>query len=113
MTNPFVLPDHAGVRYYDLTALDGGHLLVMLTNAEWIATKQLQAARVKAGDAKAGSDDPKDKWYPKTTPAAFEAIVTKKGAADGRRTPGGRPDAVRPVPAAEGDRTPNSGSIST
>ncbi len=80
IANPFVLPDHSGVRYYDLTPLDGGHLLVMLGNAEWIATKQLQAARVKAGDPKAGPDDPKDKWSPKTTPPAFEALVTKKGA---------------------------------
>lgn len=80
VTNPFVLPDHSGVRYYDLTQLDGSHLLVMLTNAEWIASKQLQAARVKAGDAKAVPDDPKDKWAPKSTPAAFEAIVTKNGA---------------------------------
>jgi len=81
VTNPFVLPDHAGVRYYDLTVLDGGHLLVMLTNAEWIATKQIQAVRIKAGDAKGGAtDDPKDRWYPKTTPAAFEAIIAKKGA---------------------------------
>ncbi len=80
VTNPFVLPDHSGVRYYDLTPLDGGHLLVMLTNAEWIATKQLHAARVKAGDAKAMPDDPKDKWAPKTTPAAFEAVVVKKTA---------------------------------
>ncbi len=81
ITNPFVLPDHAGVRYYDLTPLDGGHLLVMLGNAEWIASKQIQAARVKAGDPKAGSDDPKDKWYPKTTPYTFEDVVTKEGPA--------------------------------
>lgn len=80
ITNPFVLPDHAGVRYYDLQALDGGHLLVMLANAEWIATKQLQAARIKVGDPKAGPEDPKDRWYPKTTPAAFEAVVVKKAA---------------------------------
>ena len=80
ITNPFVLPDHAGVRYYDLQALDGGHLLVMLANAEWIAAKQLQAARVKAGDPKAAPEDPKDRWFPKTTPAAFEAIVVKKTA---------------------------------
>ena len=78
VTNPFLLPDHAGVRYYDLTPLDGGHLLVMINNAEWIASKQLQAARVKAGDVKAAPTDPKDKWVPKATPAAFEAIVTKK-----------------------------------
>lgn len=80
ITNPFLLPDHAGVRYYDLAALDGGHLLVLRTNAEWIATKQLQAARVKVGDPKAGSEDPKDRWYPKITPAAFEAIVVKRTA---------------------------------
>ncbi len=80
ITNPFVLPDHAGVRDYDLATLDGGHLLVMLANAEWIASKQLQAARLKAKDAKATPDDPKDKWSPKTTPAAFEKIVTAKDA---------------------------------
>jgi cytochrome c553 len=80
VTNPFLLPDHAGVRYYDLTPLDGGHLLVMLGNAEWIASKQLQPARAKAGDPKAAPADPKDKWVPKVTPAAFEAIVSKKGA---------------------------------
>ena len=80
VTNPFILPDHAGVRYYDLTPLNGGHLLVMLTNVEWIASKQLQVARVKAGDLKAAPTDPKDKWAPKTTPAAFDAIVAKKAA---------------------------------
>jgi cytochrome c553 len=79
VTNPFVLPDHSGVRYYDLTHLDGSHLLVLLTNAEWIASKQLQPARVKAGDPKAMPEDPKDKWAPKTTSAAFEVLVTKKG----------------------------------
>jgi len=80
VTNPFVLPDHAGVRYYDLQALDGGHLLVMRTNADWIATKQLQAARLKAGDQDVGPADPKDRWYPKATPAAFEAVVARKTA---------------------------------
>ncbi len=80
VTNPFLLPDHAGVRYYDLTPLDGGHLLLMLTNAEWIASKQLQTARLKAGDTKAAPVDPKDKWAPKTTPAAFNTIVAKKAA---------------------------------
>ncbi len=45
VTNPFILPEHSGVRYYDLTSLDGGHLLVMLDNAKWIASKQTFAAR--------------------------------------------------------------------
>jgi cytochrome c553 len=78
VTNPIVLPDHAGVRYYDLTPLGGSHLLVMLTNAEWIATKQLTPARLKAKDPKAKSDDPMDRWAPRTTPAAFEVVVLKK-----------------------------------
>ncbi|MBM3983514.1 MAG: DUF1588 domain-containing protein [Planctomycetes bacterium] len=80
VTNPFILPDHSGVRYYDLTHLDGGHLLVVLTNAEWIASKQLQPARVKAGDPKAVPEDPKDRWAPKVTPPAFAAVVSKSGA---------------------------------
>ncbi|MCP4815940.1 MAG: hypothetical protein GY888_25775, partial [Planctomycetaceae bacterium] len=50
VTNPFVLPDHSGVRYYDLSTLNGGHLLVMLDNAKWIAGKQIRAARVKSGE---------------------------------------------------------------
>ncbi|MFH5805392.1 hypothetical protein [Alienimonas sp. DA493] len=32
------------MRYYDTATLDGGHLLVMLNNAEWISRKQLLAA---------------------------------------------------------------------
>ena len=79
VTNPFVLPEHSGVRDYAINALDGGHLLVMLTNAEWISHKQIRPARVKNGELKADQfDNPKDKWFPKTTPAAFEAIILKK-----------------------------------
>ena len=79
VTNPFVLPEHSGVRYYDLTVLDGGHLLVMLGNADWISGKQIRAARVNAGEIKANEfDNPKDRWYPKVTPPAFEAVVLKK-----------------------------------
>ncbi|MCA9068026.1 MAG: hypothetical protein KDA84_03850, partial [Planctomycetaceae bacterium] len=44
VTNPIVLPEHSGVRYYDTTALDGGHLLIMLNNARWISQKQIFAA---------------------------------------------------------------------
>ena len=33
LTNPFLLPTHSGVRYYDTTMLSGGHLLTMLNNA--------------------------------------------------------------------------------
>lgn len=79
VTNPFVLPEHSGVRDYDITTLDGGHLLVMLTNAKWISTKQIRAARVKKGELKAQEfKNSKDRWYPKTTPKAFETIILKK-----------------------------------
>ncbi len=76
--NPLILPDHSGVRYYDHTPLDGGHLLVMLGNAQWITEKQLRAARVKKGELQADVfENPQDRWYPPTTPAAFETIVLK------------------------------------
>lgn len=79
--NPFVLPDQSGVRYYDNTPLDGGHLLVMLGNAQWISEKQIRAARVKKGELKADVfENPRDRWYPPTTLAAFEQIVLKTGA---------------------------------
>lgn len=34
LTNPFLLPNHSGVRYYANETLNGGHLLTMLTNAK-------------------------------------------------------------------------------
>ena len=41
VTQPFLLPAETGVRYYDNQGLSRGHLLTMLSNAEWIAGKQL------------------------------------------------------------------------
>ncbi len=80
VTNPFLLPEHSGVRYYDIGVLDGGHLLAMQTNAQWISEKQIYAARVKKGEASAKEfPNPRDRWYPKTTPAALEAVVLKAG----------------------------------
>lgn len=79
VTNPFVLPEHSGVRDYAINSLDGGHLLVMLTNSDWISRKQLRAARVKKGELKADQfENPQDKWSPKTTPTAFETIILKE-----------------------------------
>jgi hypothetical protein len=79
VTIPVILPDHSGVRYYDTTTLDGGHLLMMLTNADWISEKQLREARVKNGEVKSNEfPNPKDRWSPRKTPEAFEFIVTKK-----------------------------------
>jgi len=81
VTVPIILPDHSGVRYYDTTSLDGGHLLMMLANADWISKKQLREARVKNGEIGANEfENPKDKWRPGKTPEAFEVIVTKKSA---------------------------------
>ncbi len=78
VTNPFVLPDHSGVRDYDLGMLDGGHLLVMLGNAKWIADKQIMAARIIKGEVDPKHFlNPKDRWYPKTTPQPLETIVLK------------------------------------
>ena len=37
LTNPFLLPTHSGVRYYDTTTLESGHLLTMHTNAKQAA----------------------------------------------------------------------------
>ena len=79
VTNPFILPDHSGVRDYDIGLLDGGSLLVMLSNAEWIASKQIRPARVKAGEIGANDfTDPKDRWSPRACPVEFEALILKK-----------------------------------
>ncbi len=81
VTNPFVLPDASGVRYYDNESLDGGALLVMLTNADWMSQKQVLGPRVKGGEVKADAlPNPQDRWVPKNYPAAFDAIVLKKSA---------------------------------
>ena len=81
VTNPFMLPDHSGVRDYDINTLDGGHLLVMLTNAKWIAGKQIFAARLKTPKKEAllAGLNTQDRWYPRETPPAFEEVVLKDG----------------------------------
>lgn len=76
VTNPFVLPDHSGVRDYDHSTLDGGHLLVMLNNAKWISEKQIFGAMHAGKDRrKLEFSNAKDRWYPPTSPPAFVAIV--------------------------------------
>jgi hypothetical protein len=79
VTNPFVLPDKSGIRDYDNSSLDGGHLLVMLNNVDWISNKQIRPARVKKGELKADAfENPKDKWVPKSTPDAIEKVILKE-----------------------------------
>ncbi|MCA9175719.1 MAG: DUF1588 domain-containing protein, partial [Planctomycetales bacterium] len=75
VTNPFLLPDHSGVRYYDLDALNGGHLLVMLGNANWIADRQLLIARHLGADRRAIQfENPRDRWMPRQFPGSYEAF---------------------------------------
>jgi hypothetical protein len=79
LTNPFSLPDASGVRDYDIGSLDGGTLLVMLTNAEWISDRQIRPARVKNGEIGANDfPDPKDKFMPRVVPVEFENIIFNK-----------------------------------
>lgn len=78
VTNPFTLPERSGVRDYDNTTLDGGHLLQMLGNAEWISKKQIRAARVKKGEIRADEfPDNRDRWAPSATPEPFAVIILK------------------------------------
>eukprot|EP00913_Durusdinium_trenchii_P008800 g8266.t1 len=77
VTNPFVLPEQSGVRDFDNGTLDGGHVLVMLSNADWISRKQILAARKKSGE-KIADANRRDRWFPRTTPPAFETIIQKK-----------------------------------
>lgn len=77
VTNPFLLPDHSGVRYYDLDGLDGGHLLVMLGNAEWIADRQIVIAQNLGRDRrKIQFENPKDRWLPRSWPESYKAFRT-------------------------------------
>lgn len=79
VTNPFSLPDASGVRDYDIGSLDGGTLLVMLANAEYISDRQIRPTRIKTGEIGANDfPDPKDRFLPRTVPAEFEVIVFKK-----------------------------------
>jgi len=48
ITNPFLLPSNIGVRYYDTTALTGGHLLTMISNARKIAGYMSSEPTMKA-----------------------------------------------------------------
>ena len=81
VTNPFVLPDASGVRYYDNESLDGGALLVMLTNADWMSQKQVLGARIKNGELRVEDlPNQQDRWVPKNYSAAFDAIVLKKSS---------------------------------
>jgi len=77
VTNPFVLPTGSGVKDYDIGMLTGGHLLTMLSNAKWIASKQVFATMHAGADPKTLTHkNPKDNWYPRRfAPEAFKAVL--------------------------------------
>ena len=75
VTNPFLLTDHSGVRYYDLDALDGGDLLVMLGNAKWLADRQILLARLLGGDKTVAFPNPKDRWRPRSLPKSYAVFA--------------------------------------
>lgn len=108
VTNPFVLPDASGVRYYDNESLDGGALLVMLTNADWMSQKQVLGARIKNGELKVEDlPNQQDRWVPKNYSAAFDSIVLKKSApTDAEIT-----EAVRAQFASVLQRTPGASEL--
>lgn len=82
VTNPFVLPSDSGVKDYDIGLLTGGHLLVMLNNAKWIAEKQIFATKLHGSrHQKVVFENPKDNWYPRNFgPEAFKAILNSEAA---------------------------------
>lgn len=81
VTNPFILPERSGVRDFDVSTLDGGHLLVMIDNAKWIAEKQIHRARVLNKELDANEfTNAKDRWLPPSTPKEFETIILKEEA---------------------------------
>ncbi|MEM9019893.1 MAG: DUF1588 domain-containing protein [Planctomycetota bacterium] len=80
VTNPFVLPDQSGVRDYALGGLTGGHLLIQLGNAKWIAGKQVFAAK-HHGTNQGGLvfENPKDRWFPSAFgPESFKAMLASE-----------------------------------
>ena len=78
VSNPVTLPEHSGVRDYDVAALNGSHLLTMMGNADWISKKQIRSARVKNGELKADEFENKSDRFSPPTPSAFETIILKK-----------------------------------
>ncbi len=76
LTNPFLLPTDSGVRYYDTTTLDGGHLLTMLTNA-----REASAYAIYLAERSRGRDFPaihailKTEWEHQALLAAREKFL--------------------------------------
>lgn len=87
VSDPFTLPERSGVRDYDLTPLDGVHLVALRTNAACLADKVIGTLRLRQGEPLVKvAENPKDRWFPPSggpggkTPLmpAFEQVMTKK-----------------------------------
>ena len=76
VNNPFVLPNNSGVRYYDNGVLNGGHLQVMLSNAEAISKKQIFKAQNQT-QKPSHFPNARDRFYPPFGPQIFADIVSK------------------------------------
>jgi hypothetical protein len=76
LTNPFLLPTDSGVRYYDTTMLNGGHLLTMITNAREASSYMMFLARNKA-QFPAIADIMKLEWEHEKTLATREDYLNK------------------------------------
>lgn len=74
LTNPFLLPTHSGVRYYDSTTLDGGHLLTMITNARETASYLVEMEK-KRKSHPAISTIMAQEWKDQVTLAAIELYL--------------------------------------
>jgi hypothetical protein len=77
ITNPFLLPTDSGVRYYDTTTLDGGHLSTMLTNAREVSAYMLILTQRSNGrDFPAIHEIMKLEWDHRKTLAEREQFLT-------------------------------------
>ncbi|BCX47776.1 hypothetical protein HAHE_16840 [Haloferula helveola] len=77
LTNPFLLPTDSGVRYYDNTTLDGGHLLTMLTNAREASAYIMYLAERNRGNVfPAVHAIMKQEWEDEQTLAERERFLT-------------------------------------
>ncbi|MEE2642212.1 MAG: DUF1588 domain-containing protein [Planctomycetota bacterium] len=77
LTNPFLLPNHSGVRYYANTPLNGGHLLTMITNSKEAATAMIHLARRDRRYLPAVSSIMHQQWEHEKTLDAREVFLNR------------------------------------
>jgi len=95
VVKPFNLPSGPGVTYYDTEAVEGGQLLTLLSNAEWVAGKQLRPALEKSGEFKhpegfaeamksrgGRASFPDEHWNLKSTAEPLAKIILAKEVPD-------------------------------